>query len=94
MAKPKSLPDDYHSDDTWLTDRGPHHCIFCGYDIITKSSNGTKAKILSEEEVTLPNLPGFRWHKDCAGRDPKLMKAANLVAEGISKARNLLSNDS
>ena len=93
MAKPKILPDDYHSDDTWLTDRGPHYCIFCGYDILTKDPTGKKVVEHSNGEVQLEHLKQFRWHGECVAKDPKYRQAMNLITEGLRRASGLLYED-
>ena len=93
MTKPKFCSDDYHSDDTWDNDRGPKHCVFCGYDIRTKLPDGRRAEMLSQTEVMVNNSLHYRWHVDCATRDPRYAEAQRLIKEGFAKACNLLNQE-
>lgn len=81
--------DDYHSHDTWLQDRDPHYCSYCGFDILTKNPWGEQIDTLGkpkrdlEVAIDAPGKNGWiypygRWHPECAKEDERYKQILDL----------------
>jgi hypothetical protein len=78
MAEPKRFPTDFRTDDSWISDKGPHYCELCGYDVVNRTPEGAERPI-SFDAKYFAHLPRMKWHPECADKDPRIQAAQRAM---------------
>lgn len=82
-VEPKRLPTDFVSQDSWISDKGPHHCPFCGYCVITRTPQGELVPVHFDYRY-FKHLPGLMWHPACAESDERIDQALRAQREATA----------